>query len=137
MTKRAAPVLLALLMLGACSGSQQPGAPGDDKFAGLDGEITAWRADLLKTTKACAEAPSGKACEIFEVACKGELPITSAETAKGVTAKVVVAMTFNGWEPRTEEFKPTSAFARFARGKSGWTRSETAPVNLSTCAAAA
>ncbi len=133
----ATALLLALTAttLAACGQSAENAAAAGDKYAGLDAEIRTWRESLLTSAQACAKAPADKACQNFAVACKGELSPAPEEAAKGVMAKIVVAMTYDGWEPATSEFKPGSAFARFSRTSEGWTRAETTPVNLSTCAA--
>jgi hypothetical protein len=137
MPRRAGLITLALLTLGGCSGGGG-GAAEDPKGAGLEAQVEAqiltWRGDLLKTTPVCAKAPADKACQAFEVACKGKLPVSPADAAKGVTDEVVVAMTYNAWNKAQEEFKPASAFAKFSKAGGAWTRTETAPVNLSTCA---
>jgi hypothetical protein len=131
-------ILLSALTLAACG--QEPGAgaakPGEDpRYAGLDAQILKWGGELEQTNAACREKVNGKGCQDFEVACKGERPITPAEQAQGVTAKVVAAMTFNGWSAKTSDYRPASAFAEFAKAGSTWTRSEAKPVNLTTCAA--
>lgn len=130
-------ILLAFLALGACSpgGGGEGRPPEDPKFAGLDRQILAWRANIEKTSPACRDKKAGKGCRDFDVACKGELPVVAGEPARGVTARVVVAMTFNAWNSKTAEYKPGSAFAEFVKTGKTWTRTETGPVNLSTCAA--
>lgn len=120
--------------LAACSpGSGRQDVQGD-RFAGLDGAIRAWRADLLASHPACGDKSQGKGCQDFEVGCKGELAPTPADRAEGVTARVVTAMTFNGWDPGRGGYSPASAFAEFRRTGEGWSRRETAPVNLASCA---
>jgi hypothetical protein len=140
MRRRAGLVALTLLTLGGCGGGGAGSAPEDAQAASLEAQVTAqivgWRGDLMKTTPACADAPADKACSAFEVACKGQLAVSPADAAKGVTDEVVVAMTYNAWNRAQEEFRPASAFARFTKADGRWTRQETAPVNLSTCAAA-
>jgi hypothetical protein len=123
--------LLAALALCACSpgGKTDAAKPGEDpRFAGLDGEIVKWRADIEKTNPTCTAAGG---CLDYEIACKGERPLSAEDQAKGVTARVVAAITFN---PKVETAKPGSAFAEFARSGAGWTRTEAQPVNLSSCA---
>lgn len=129
--RHALPLLAAALTLSACS---PPGAPAtkpdeDPKFAGLDQQILAWRADIEKTNPVCTAA---KGCQDYDVACKGERPVTPQDQARGITAKVVVAMTFN--PKAAANAKPGSAFAEFTKAAKGWTRGETAAVNLSSCA---
>lgn len=129
--RHALPLLAAALTLAACSppGATSTKADADPKFAGLDQQLLAWRADLEKTNPVCAAA---KGCQDYDVACKGERPLTPSDQAKGIAAKVVVAMTFN---PKgAESAKPGSAFAEFTKAGNGWMRTETAAVNLSSCA---
>jgi len=130
---RVLPLALAVLTLAAC-GPKAADPDADGKFAGLDGEIREWREVLLKTRSACADAPSDKGCQAFEVACKGEMALTPADAAEGVTARVVAAMTYNGWDAGRGEFAPASAFAEFAKARGAWTRHEIGPLNLTTCA---
>ena len=130
---RALPLIFASLALAACGPKAADPAAGG-KFAGLDGEIREWRETLMKTRSVCTEAPADKACQSFEVACKGEKEITSADAAKGVTARVVAAMTYSGWDATHGEFSPASAFAEFAKTGETWTRREIGPLNLTTCA---
>lgn len=132
MIERAALAAMAIFSLAACSGPTPSGGAAQDKFAGLDGEISAWREDILKARADCAAAPKDKACRAFEVACKGEREIAAGES--GVDAKVVSAMTFEAWDPARSEYHPASAFAEFVKTGQGWTRQDTPPVNLSTCA---
>ncbi|WP_374575144.1 hypothetical protein [Phenylobacterium sp.] len=134
MAKRAALAVLATMMVAACSGPKPASDAGGDKFAGLDTEIRAWRETLIKDRPDCAGAAADKACRSFDVACKAEREITADETAKGVTAKVAAAMTFESWSDGTSEYRPNSAFAEFVHGKSGWSRHEIGPLNLSSCA---
>jgi hypothetical protein len=136
--RRYALVLLSALSLAACG--QAPGAggakPGEDpRFAGLDDQILKWRGDLEQTNVACHnKAPGKTGCQDFEVACKAERTITPADQAKGVTAKLVTAITFSGWDPKTADYKPASAFAGFEKANGAWTRTDAKPVNLATCA---
>ena len=128
------PVALTVtLLLAACSEQTGSGATSgeDPRFAGLDQEILAWRTDLEATSPACANKVDGAGCESFQVTCKAERTITPEDQAKGVTAKLVAAMTFTG---KGAEGRPGSAFAEFSKAGEAWTRKETASVNLSTCA---
>jgi hypothetical protein len=129
------PLFLATLALAACG--ERPAASGqsneDPRFAGLEQQIAAWRPEIEKTNAACAK-DGGKGCQDFQVACKAEREITAAEQARGVTAKLVAAMTFNSQGATPEDLKPGSAFAEFTRAGETWTRVETPPVNLATCA---
>ena len=122
---------LSLLVVAACS----PEAPADgaDKFAGLDPQIVAWRGAIEAESPVCQTKQDGKGCQDFAVACKRERPISAEEQARGVTAKLVAAMTFAS---RAADNQAGSAFAEFVKTKGVWTRAETEPVNVSTCEAA-
>lgn len=124
--------LLAALALSACSpgaGKSDAAKPGEDpKFAGLDAQILQWRGEIDKTDPTCKSG----GCSDYEVACKAERTVTSEDTAKGVSAKVIAAMTFNS--KADPNARPGSAFAEFTKAGSGWTRATAKPVNLSTCA---
>lgn len=124
--------LLAALLLTAC-GQAAPGAgaakPAEDpKFAGLDAQILQWRGEIDKTNPTCKAG----GCSDYDVACKAEGALTADDTAKGATAKVIAAITFNS--KADPNARPGSAFATFTKTASGWTHAETKPVNLSTCA---
>jgi hypothetical protein len=122
-----------LLSLAACSqGGQKPAA--GDLNAELQPQILDWRNAVEASHVACRTKVDGKGCESFEVTCKAAQDISPAETAKGVTAQVVAAMTFNGRTADGSSGKPGSAFARFTKTNGAWTRSEAKPVNMSTCA---
>ena len=66
--------------------------------------------------------------------CKAHQEIDAAETARGVTAQVVAAMTFAGRNPDGSTGKSGSAFAVFSKADNTWTREESKPVNMSSCA---
>jgi hypothetical protein len=133
---RLAALAFAALALAACSPGGGATKSGEDaRFAGLDAQILAWRADIETSSPLCAAKVKGKGCEAFEVACKAERTITPQEQARGVNAKLVAAMTFAATTPDGAGGKPGSAFAEFSKTGETWTRTETAPVNLSTCAA--
>lgn len=123
--------LLAALSLCACSpgGGGQAAKPGEDpRFAGLEAQILSWRGEIAKSNPVCT---AGGGCQDFEVSCKAERTITPEDAAKGVTAKVVTAITFN---PKAEGGKPGAAYAQFTKTKDSWTRTETKPVSPATCA---
>lgn len=128
-----APVLALCALLGACSGGgAKSGSPTEDpQYAGLDAQILAWHADIEAQSPVCKDKVDGKGCEGFQVTCKGARTITPEEAAKGIDAKLVAAMTYASKNPSA---KPGSAFAEFTKSGEAWTRSETASVNLSTCA---
>ena len=123
-------ILAAAAVLAGCGPTAKTGA--DDKYAGLDAAILAWRQQIMATNQACTAKADG--CQSFEVGCKGEREITPTDQAKGVTAKLVVAMSWEGWDPRRSEYRPESGFSEFTKVEGGWLRAVTAPVNLSTCA---
>jgi len=135
---RASPALLliAVLALPGCGpgggGKASPQAE-TGPYAGLEAAIKAWRAEIVKADPACL-AKGGKGCEGFEVACKGERPLTPDDTARGVSAKVAVAMTWSGWNAARAEHQPASGVSEFAKVGGAWTRTDAKPVNLSTCA---
>jgi hypothetical protein len=129
---RRAAALAVLLMLGACGQAEK--SAGDDKFAGLDGEMLSWRKQILQTDKLCQSQAEGQKCEGFEVACKAERTITPDDQAKGVTAKVVAALTWNGFDSKFKQAQTGQATALFTRAKGAWTRADYTSVNPSTCA---
>ena len=129
---RRTAALVALLMLGACS--QADKSTGGDKFAGLDGQILSWRQEILKSDKLCQSQAEGQKCEGFEVTCKAERTITPDEQAKGVTAKVVAALNWNGFDPKFKQAQTGQATALFTNTKGAWARTEHTSVNPSTCA---
>lgn len=129
-----AAAILSLAVLGACSSGGDTAASGsgeDPRFAGLDQQILAWRTDIEAANPVCATKTDGAGCESFQVTCKAERTITPEDQAKGVTAKLVAAMTFTG---KGVDGKPGSAFAEFAKAGDTWTRTETGSVNLTSCA---
>ena len=121
------------LLLAACS---QGGAGGDSKdpYAGLDKQILAWHTDLEANHPACRTKVDGHGCESFEVRCKAMQEITPDETAKGITAQVIAAMTFSGRSADGSSGKPGSAFALFSKAGGQWTRADAMPVKMDTCA---
>ncbi|MBW8813566.1 MAG: hypothetical protein JF588_09085 [Caulobacterales bacterium] len=122
-----------LLPLAACSqGGQKPAA--GDLNAELQPQMLAWRTALEANHVACKTKVDGKGCESFEVTCKAAQDISPEEKAKGVTAQVIAAMTFNGRTADGSSGKPGSAFAQFTKTGDSWTRTEAKPVNMSTCA---
>ena len=131
---RPASAFCALFLLTACS---QPGAktsnPGDLN-ASLEPEILKWRTEIEATHPACKTKIGGKGCEGFEVTCKGAEDLTPADRQKGVTAKVISAMTFTGRMPDGSTGKGGSAFAEFSNPNGVWTRVDAKPVNPTTCA---
>ena len=129
---RPAAAIAALLLLGACNPPAK--STGDDKFVGLDGQILSWRQDILKGDKLCQSQAEGQKCEGFEVICKAERTVTPEDQAKGVTAKVVAALNWNGFDPKFKQSQRATATALFTRTNGAWARVEHVPVNLSTCA---
>ena len=129
---RRAAAIAALMMLGACSQAEKA-APGD-KFAGLDKEILTWRQEILKSDKLCQSQAEGQKCEGFEVTCKAERTITPDETAKGVSAKVVAALNFSGFDQKFQQPQTGQATSLFTNTKGAWSRTEHTSVNPHTCA---
>ena len=132
MIRPAVVASLAALMLTACS----PGGKGDahDPSAGLDQQILAWRTAIEAAHPACAAKVEGKGCQDFQVMCKAYQEITPDETARGVTSKIVAAMTFAGRNPDGSTGRSGSSFALFSKSGNEWTRAEAMPVNMSSCA---
>ncbi|THD52150.1 hypothetical protein [Phenylobacterium sp.] len=127
-------VLAALSILGACSQSGSSGGQATDKFAGLDNGILTWRKQIIAADPLCKATAEDQKCQTFEVACKAERTITPDDTAKGITARVVTAMTWNGFDPKLKQAQAGSRTSEFTKGPSGWTRADHAPVNMSSCA---
>lgn len=126
---------VAALSLSAC-GKTDAGGGGDagDPYAGLDAQILGWRTAIEGAHPACATKIDGKGCADFQVTCKAAQVIAPGETAQGVSAKVVAAMTFNGRTSEGVSGRPGSAFALFSKAGGVWTRAESPPVNLTSCA---
>lgn len=122
-------VVLAAAAL-ALAGCQKP-KPAADLNSELQAQILAWRTDIVKTDKACMA--KAEACSGFDVGCKGARAITPAEAAQGVTAKVVVAMSWNAFDPKDGDSDPVSRTRQFVKTGGVWTARDVAPVNLSTC----
>ena len=131
---RRVAVMAALSILGACSQSAPAGGQGADKFAGLDTEILTWRKQIISADPLCKGVSEDQKCQTFEVACKAERVVTPEDAAKGVTARVVTAMTWNGWDPKLKQAQAGSRTSEFTRNASGWTRADHPPVNMSSCA---
>jgi hypothetical protein len=130
----AALTMILAAGIGGCSPSGPSASPDQGKFAGLDGELLKWRKDILATDPLCKSQAEGEKCESFEVACKGERALTAADPADGVTARVVAAMSWNGFDPKFKHGQSGMRAAEFAKGKAGWSRSEHKPVNPTSCA---
>ena len=125
-------ILVAAAALSACS----PKAPADEgQYGGLEPAILAWHKQISTTQAACL-AKDGKGCQGFSVGCKGARILTSADQARGVTAKLVVAMSWEGWDTGRGEYRSQSGFSEFSKIDGTWQRADTNPVNLSTCAGA-
>lgn len=126
-------IVAGLLTLGGCGQGGQGASAPQDQYAGLKQAIDGWHASIQSTDAQCQAKPDGKGCQGFEVACKGAREIPAAEQAKGVSAKVVVAMSWEGWDAARAEYRPASGFAEFNKVDGAWTRIAAGPVNLSTC----
>lgn len=131
--KTSAAAIAALLMLSGCSQAEKS-STGQDRFAGLDGAILKWRTDIVATDPLCKSQADDQKCQSFEVACKAERTVTPADQAQGITAHVVTAMTWNGWDPKLKQPQSGSGAAEFTKAASGWTRAAHAPVNMESCA---
>lgn len=122
----------AVLVLGGCQ--KAPGANPADPYVGLSDAILDWRDDIDRSPD-CAAKPTGggKACQTYEVGCKAVQPIGPGE--RGVTAKLVAAMSWTAWNPKRGNYEPASGGAIFAKTDGKWVRQDlSGPVNLSTCA---
>ena len=128
----AVTAVCGLFLLGACSPAANK-AGSDDPYAGLDTQILDWRTALETTHPACASKVEGKGCESFQVTCKAMQEITADEKAKGITAQIVASMSFNG-RGEGASARPGSAFALFSKAGGAWTRAESPPINMSSCA---
>lgn len=126
---------IVVLALAGC-GKADSGAGSADAYAGLDPEIVSWRNHIEATHPACATKVEGKGCESYQVTCKAAQEITPDETARGVTAQVVAAMTFNGRNPDGSTARPGSSFGLFSKAGGVWSRADAMPVNMTTCAPA-
>ena len=131
---RPAAALAALLILGACSpAATTSGDKSQDKFAGLDAQILAWRKDIIATDKLCRSTADDQKCAKFEVACKAERDVTPAEAAKGVTAHVVAMITYDGFDQNFKQAQSGTKAAEFTKTAQGWTRAEHGPVYMQNC----
>lgn len=122
---------LAVLTLTACD-KAGGGSASTDPYAGLETEFQGWRTEIEATHPGCRTKIDKKGCEAFQITCKAQQDITPDETARGITAQIVAAMTFTG----RSGGGLGSSFAVFSKAGGAWTRVETSPVNLSTCAPA-
>lgn len=126
---------LAALALAGCGKTGSTSTSGDP-YAGLDTEFASWRTEIEATHPGCKFKVDKKGCQGFEITCKAQQEITPDEAARGITAQIVAAMTFMGKGTDGSSDNPGSSFAVFSKAKGAWTRVETSPVNLSTCAPA-
>jgi hypothetical protein len=129
---------MAILVLAGCGPKAKPGAGAkaggaEARFAGLEEAILAWRNDIQKADAACQDRTPGRGCQTFEVACKAERPITPAEQARGVSAKVVAGMSWTAWDPQRAEAMPVSGFSQFTNTRGTWSRGKQLSGNLATC----
>lgn len=128
-----AAATLGLTACGDSAGQQQ--AQGGDKYAGLDTAIRAWHGEIKSENDECKGKAEGEQCRAFEVSCKGEREVAPDEAAKGMQAKVAVAMGWEGWDAARSEYRQSTAVAEFQKVSGEWKRTPTGPVNLSTCVA--
>ena len=131
--KIGAVALAALMILGGCGPAGKGGGPSA-QFAGLDGEILKWRGEIIARDPLCRSKVEGQTCVDFEVACKAQRTVTPADQAKGVTGRVVAAISWNGFDDKFKQAQRGAKSAEFANSASGWTRTDHAPVSMSTCA---
>ena len=132
MLKRAA-ALAALLVLGGCGDGAKTAGP-QDQYAGLDADILKWRGEIASSDALCQSQAAGEKCDSFEVACKAQRTITPEDQAKGVTAKLVAAMDWNGWDPKLKQAQRGSKAALFTKAGGAWTHTAHGTVNLTSCA---
>ena len=92
------------------------------------------RKAIIASDPLCRSQAEGEKCEGFEVACKAERTITPDDQAKGITARVVTVITWNGFDAKFKHGQNGSRAVEFAKGPAGWTRTDHPPVNMSTCA---
>lgn len=116
---------------GAASGAGDQSA---DLNASLKPEMDRWRTEIIASDPLCKQTSADQKCKNFNVECKAERDLKADDGGKGVTHRVVAAMTFNGWDPKLKQSQDGTRTAEFVRTAAGWTRSEHPPVNLSTCA---
>lgn len=141
LTTRAALSALLILAgaLAGCSPSGKAAGGGGDaaatpaKFAGLDGEILKWRGEIIAQDPLCKQTAADQKCQGFDVACKAERTVTADDTAKGIVSRVVVSMSWTGFDPKFSHAQNGSRAAEFAKDASGWTRTDHKPVNMNTC----
>jgi hypothetical protein len=127
--------IAALLILGGCGQAGQSGSPATpDRFAGLDTEILKWRLQILANDPLCKSEVAAQKCQSFEVACKAERTVTPTDQAKGVTARVVTMITWNGFDPKFKHSQSGTQAAEFTKTAAGWTRAEHKPVYMQSCA---
>ena len=113
---------------------------GDGFIPGFTEQLDGIRAGETRTISVTfpeeygAKELAGKAAQ-FEVTCKGAMPLTDDDAAKGVTAKVVAAMRFASTNPDGSTGKSAMAYAEFTKAGGQWSRAETKPLNPTTCAA--
>ena len=134
MPKRILAVSLSTLLLLSACGPKVDETSTPDRYSGLAPQILAWRTAIEASHPACAIKIEGRGCEAFQVTCKAAQEITTDETANGVSAQLVAAMTFNGRSSDGSSGKPGSAFAIFSKARGSWTRAEAPAVNMTSCA---
>lgn len=132
MIRPAVLAVSAALLVSACSSGDK--ASSSDPYAGQDQQILAWRTDVEANHPACATKVEGKGCQDFQVMCKAAQEIDAAEAARGIEAQFVAAMTFAGRNADGSTGKSGSAFAVFSKAGDAWSREESKPVNMTTCA---
>ncbi|MBS0362541.1 MAG: hypothetical protein JSR98_14285 [Proteobacteria bacterium] len=141
-----AALLIGLGALDACSkggagGAAGPvasadgsGGPVTDLNASLKPEEAKWRTEIVASNPLCQQTGADQKCKNFNVECKAERDLKADDAGKGVTNRVVAAMTFSGWDPKLKQSQDGTSTVEFVKTAAGWTHSDHPPVNLSTCA---
>ena len=119
------------------SGPAAASAPGGDQATALNDslkpEMDRWRTEIIASDPLCKQTSAEQKCKNFSVECKGARDLKADDGGKGITSRVVAAMTFNGWDPKLKQSQDGARAAEFVKTAAGWTHSDHPPVNLSTC----
>jgi hypothetical protein len=129
--KRLSAALLALSLAACGQGGDQPAE--DPRYAGLDRQIRAWRAEIVKTDEACQSEVKDQKCVAFEVTCKIDKPLTEADQEAGIVSRVIVALRWQGWNEAHSEHRSILKAAEFAKTGKSWARKDAGGVNPNTC----
>jgi hypothetical protein len=128
-----AQMLALSLVAMSVAGCQKPVA-STDRYGGLSQAILAWRGDIASTPVCNAKLADGaKGCQAFTVGCKVEQPFGADDV--GASAKVLVGMSWDAWNPVSAGYEPSSGGAVFVKTNGQWVRHDlNRPINLGTCA---